>query len=149
LAPKKRSIPPLEDLPKSFRMAVVRVMAKFNLDYVEAFERAAILVDVNSRAYEIEVVREAESRYNSRFMSQLNKGRATIERNLQERLDAAYNNGYNTGYNKAKSEFRIFFNCPACGQPADITPNSDAHLAINEFLRSRGWRHSACLKRRG
>ena len=144
LAPSKRSAPALEDLPKSMRMSIARVMAKFNLDYLEALDRAALLIDVNSRAYEIAVAREAERRFNSRFMTQLNRGRATVERNLQGRIDATFTNGYNAGYNTAKSKFCIVFKCLACGQPCYVTPNSNCHRAVNDFLMSHGWRHDTC-----
>ena len=75
---KKKSIPSLEDFPKPLRMASARVMAKYNLDYPEALERAALLIDSNSRVFEKEKDREAEKRYKSRFMTLLNQARATI-----------------------------------------------------------------------
>ena len=74
---RKKSTPALEDFPKPLRMAIARVMARFDLDYPEAFERAALLLDSYSMVFEEAVDREAERRYKSRFMTQLNKARSS------------------------------------------------------------------------
>ena len=98
----KKSIPALEDFPKELRMAIARVMAKFNLDYPEALERAALLLDSNSRVFEEAVDREAEKRFKSRFMTQLNKGRSTIIQSYENRVENSYWNGYEAGQTKGK-----------------------------------------------
>lgn len=145
---KKRSIPALEDYPKSLRMAIAKVMAKFDLDYPEALERAALLIDINSEVFKEEVARGTERKYKSRFMTQVNKARATIEKNCEMRVDAAFQNGYNQGYNKAKKEYGIWYNCNVCNQPMYITPNSEPHRRVFEFLRSQGWGHGSCHEKR-
>ena len=146
--PTKRSIPALEDLPKSMRMAIAKVMTEFKLDYPEALDRAAMLIDVNCPAFERAVNGEAERRFKSRFMTQLNKGRSTIEENLQSRINIAFKNGEAAGYSRAKSEFGVWYNCVVCGQPLYITPNSEPHRLVNDYLRSRRWGHIACHEKR-
>jgi len=149
MAPRiKKSTPALEDFPKSLRMAIARVMARFNLDYPEALERAAQLIDINGRVFEEEVEREAERKYKSRFMTQLNKARGTIEKNVQGKIDAGYQRGYNEGTSKGKKDYGVWFNCKVCNQPIYILPNSEPHRLVSEFLRSRGWGHSSCHEKR-
>jgi hypothetical protein len=145
MAPKKkRSIPALEDFPKSLRMAIARVMAKFDLDYPEALEQAALLIDCNSRVFEEAVDREGERRYKSRFMTQLNKGRATIAGEYEGKIENSYWNGYDEGTNKGKKNYGVWFNCIVCNKPIYIPPNSEPHRLVSEFLRSRRWGHSSC-----
>jgi hypothetical protein len=150
MAPKKiKSIPALEDFPRPLRMAVARVMAKYNLDYPEALERAALLIDSNSRVFEKEKDREAERRYKSRFMTQLNKARATIVGEYEGRIESSYWNGYEAGQKRGKEEYGVWYNCNICNDPIYLTPNSEPHRRINEFLRSQRWGHSSCHKKRG
>jgi len=149
MAPRnKEKITALEDLPKSLRMAMARVMTEFNLDYPEALERAAILIDMNGRAFKKEVNREAERRHKSRFMTEVNKARATIENDFQIRLNNAHKNWEAAGYIRGKSEFGVWYNCVVCDQPIYITPNSEPHRLVNEYLRSRRWGHTECHDRR-
>ena len=148
ILPTKRSIPALEDLPKSLRMAMARVMTEFNLDYPEALERASLLIDVNCRAFKREVEREAERRHKSRFMTEVNKARATIEKDFQVRLNNAYKNWEAAGYNRAMKEYAIWYNCSVCGQPIYIIPNSEIHKIVNDHIRSQGWGHKECHDRR-
>jgi len=150
MAPKKKKeIPALEDFPRPLRMAVARVMAKYNLDYPEALERAALLIDSNSRVFEKEKDREAEKRYKSRFMTQLNKARATIVGEYEGKIEDSYWNGYEAGQTKTKEKYGIWYHCIVCNEPIYLTPNSEPHRIINEVLRSRKWGHSTCHKKRG
>ena len=144
----KKSIPALEDFPKEVRMAIAKVMTRFNLDYPEALDRAAVLLDVNSRIFEKAVAREVDRRYKSMFMTQLNKGRSTIMQNVEDRVENSYWQGYEAGQNKGKNEYGVWYNCIVCNEPIYITPNSEPHRLVNEFLRSRKWGHSACHKKR-
>ena len=141
---KKKSIPALEDFPKPLRMAIARVMAKFDLDYPEALERAALLLDSNSRVFEEAVDREAERRYKSRFMTQLNKARATIVVEYIGKVEDSYWNGYNEGTSKGKKDYGVWYNCIVRNKPIYITPNSEPHRLVSEFLHSRGWGHKSC-----
>jgi hypothetical protein len=149
MAPRtKKSTPALEDFPKPLRMAIARVMAKFDMDYPEALERAAQLLDINSKIFEEEVEREAERRYKRRFMTQLNKARGTIEKNCERRVNAAFQDGFDGGFDEAKKEYGVWYNCIVCSQPIYIAPNSEAHRRVNAFLRSQRWGHSSCHEKR-
>ena len=149
MAPKKKKeIPALEDFPRPLRMAVARVMAKYNLDYPEALERAALLIDSNSRVFEKEKNREAEKRYKSRFMTQLNKARTTIIVDYEGKVEGAYWDGYQAGQTKGKNEYGIWYNCSVCNEPIYLKPNSEPHRLVNEFLRSQKWGHASCHDKR-
>ena len=145
---KKKSIPALEDFPKPLRMALARVMARFDLDYPEALEQAALLLDINSQVFQKEVAREAEKRYKSRFMIQLNKARATIVGKYEGRVENSYWNGYNKGTSKGKKDYGVWYHCNVCNQIIYITPNSEPHRLVNGFLCSRGWGHQSCHEKR-
>ena len=140
----KKSLPALQELPLALRMAIARVMTNFNLDYPEALERAAHLIDINSKIFEERVAQEAERRYKSRFMTQVNKARGTIEKNATRRVEATFQRGENTGYSRAKAEYAIWYNCNVCNGLIYIRPSSEVHRLVIEFLRSRGWGHTAC-----
>jgi hypothetical protein len=149
MAPKKKkSIPALEDFPKPLRMGIARVMAKVDLDYTEALDRAALLIDSNSRVFEKEVNREAERRYKNRFMTQMNKARSTIMQNVEDRVENSYWQGYKAGQKKVKKEYGIWFHCIVCNEPIYITPNAEPHRLLNEYLRSRKWGHKSCHEKR-
>ncbi len=145
---KKRSIPALEDFPKSLRMGIAKVMTRFELDYPEALDHAAILLDVNSRIFEKAVAREADRRFKSTFMIQLNKGRSTIIQNYEDRAENSYWKGYNKGTSKGKKDYGVWYHCIVCDEPIYITPNSEPHRLVNEYLRSRKWGHSSCHENR-
>ena len=145
---RKKSTPALEDFPKTLRMAIARVMARFDLDYPEALERAALLLDSNSRVFEEAVDREAERRYKSRFMTQLNKARATIVVEYEGRVEDSYLKGHTEGTSKGKKDYGVWYNCIVCNKPIYITPDSEPHRLVSEFLRSRRWGHSSCHEKR-
>jgi hypothetical protein len=64
------------------------------------------------------------------------------------KIEDSYWNGYNKGIKKAKEDFGVWFHCNICNQIIYITPNSEPHRLVNEFLRSRGWSHSSCHAKR-
>ena len=149
MAPKKKKgIPSLEDFPKSLRMAIAKVMTRFDLDYPEALDRAAVLLDVNSRIFEKAVAREVDRRYKSMFMIQLNKARSTIIVDYEGKIEGAYWDGNHAGKTKGKKEYGVWYNCIVCNEPIYITPNSESHRLVSEFLRSRKWGHSLCHEKR-
>jgi hypothetical protein len=64
--PRKKSEkgpPHIEDLPESLRKALVRLMAKYNLDIEEAYEKLAVLADINSREFDAAVDKKSNSFY--------------------------------------------------------------------------------------
>ena len=53
----------------------------------------------------------------------------------------AYEKGNTEGYTKGMNDWAIWVYCLKCGEAVYIAPNSDAHMAIIEFLKERGWDH--------
>ncbi len=136
--------PPLEDLPEPLRRAIVRLMAKYNLDTVEAYGKLAVLADQNSREFDAAVKKKAERLYKSRLMTQMNSARVSINRTANARLDEKYREGVNDGYAQGKNEHAIYYCCKVCGKPVYLTPNSDAHQAVVDAMHKLGWGHKAC-----
>lgn len=64
-----------------------------------------------------------------------------------------YNRGYTVGdtdgYKRAVSDWRIWFFCKICDKAIYITPNSDMHKDIIEYMRTRdpSWVHTECNKK--
>jgi len=136
--------PPLEDLPESLRMATVKLMAKYGLDFEAAYEKLAILSDTNSREFDDAVKKRSESLYKSRLMGQMNSARASINNTANAQLKANYDRGYGDGYAKGKGDHQIYFYCNVCGKPVYITPNSNSHQAVVDLMHEKGWGHQAC-----
>ena len=136
--------PPIEDLPESLRKALVRLMAKYNLDIAEAYEKLAAISDINSREYDAAVDMKAESLYKSRLMSQMNAARASINRSANSKLNDKYSEGYTDGYAKGKDDNAIHYFCAVCGKPIYVQPNTEAHQAVVNALQKLGWGHQSC-----
>ena len=143
--PKKEKSPlPLEDLPETLRMAVVRLMAKYNIDLDEAYMKLAVLADQNSRIFEEVVNKKAESLYKSRVMTQMNAARVSINKTANTKLQQKYTDGYNDGYIKSREDHAIYYYCNVCQKPMYIQPNSDVHQAVVNAMCKQGWGHADC-----
>lgn len=119
-------------------------MVKYNLDIEAAYEKLAILADVNSRIFDEAVAKKDESLYKSRVMTQMNAARVSINKTTQAQLQGKYNEGYKDGYAKGKVDNAIFYYCKVCGKPLYIQPNSKAHQAVVDAMHERGWGHREC-----
>ena len=136
----KKKYPSLGELPDGLRLEIAKIMAQFNIsDIGEAYDRAALLLDPNSKKFERLVNVEAERRHRSKFFTAMNKARATIEKNAREL-------GRSLGFRRGKSQYRIWGYCCVCGDEFEISPNSDAHKEIIRHLKERRWGHGACVK---
>ncbi len=120
-------------LPKELYMAIVRVQAAENLDWEHACVRVTELCDSGSEKFTKRVKEEARRLHNRELMTQLNKGRATIESNAME---------LGKGYAK------ILYPCSICRK--DMTFNlldAEDKKKIMEMLKQGGidnWRHTTC-----
>ena len=148
LSPRPKKSISLEELPKPLRMGIAKVMASFDLDVPEALERAAVLLDINSSLFKKEVAKGAELKYKSRFFTQFNNARTTVERDAQRKIDVAFKKGYDQGYMKAKAKFEITFDCDVCNRPVSIQKNVEPHMTVKAFLRQRRWRHGSCHEKK-
>jgi hypothetical protein len=149
--PRKKSEkgpPPIEDLPESLRKAFVRLMAKYNLDIVEAYEKLAVLADINSREFDAAVDKKANSVYKSRLMTQMNAARVSINRSANSRLNEKYSEGYNDGYAEGKNDNAIYYYCDVCQKPLYVQPNTEAHQAVVTAMHKLGWGHQSCHEKR-
>jgi len=51
---------------------------------------------------------------------------------------------YDEGYDKAFDDWAIDFPCAVCRERLPITPNSDCHKAVKQFLK-KNWGHPECI----
>ena len=138
---KKRGRPPkafkFDDLPESLRFGIINMMSQYKIkDFNEAYDMAGMLLDKNSDEFNKAVNREAERRYRSRHLTELNKARTTIEK-------SAYNRGYLRGVN----DNRIWYYCGICTDPIYLKPNSNSHKAVITLMREKNWGHESCHKK--
>jgi hypothetical protein len=142
--------PSIEDLPEPLRKCFVKLLAKYNLSVKEGYEKLATLANSNSRIFDEKVKKEAERRYKSRLMSQINIARATIQKKADQEIMESYEYMFNEGFECAKNDFRIHYFCCHCGKPIYLTPGSEAHQSMITYMREHGWGHQACHnKQRG
>jgi len=131
----------MEDLPESFRLALIKIMAKYQIvDVEDGLQRAALLLDRNSEEYDKDVNLKSERKYRSRHFIEMNKTRRTWEKE-------AYDRGYHQGYTEAEATFKITYRCSICGETLTMMPNANDHIAAQRYLREQGWAHSTCLKK--
>ena len=128
----------LDDLPENLRFSIIKLMAQLKVkDVTLAFDLAASFIDRNCDEFKKLVSAEAERRYRSRHLTELNKARATIE-------NANYNRGYQIGYRDAKKKYRIWYFCDVCGGELEMLPNSNDHVSMMGYMKEKGWRHTKC-----
>jgi len=119
-------------------------MVKYNLDIEAAYEKLAILSDINSREFDESIKKHAESLYKSRLMTQMNAARVSINRKANAQIMATYDQGYEDGYAKGKEDHQIYYYCVVCGKPLYITPNSKDHQAVVDYMHEHKWGHQSC-----
>jgi len=115
----------------------VKTQAADELSGYDASEKAAILLDPNSKIYKDAVAAEADKMYKSKFMTQLNKARKKAE--IKGNSD-----GYEEGLEQSKEEHEIWYFCNVCDELIMISKESAEHNAIIDYLRENKWGHSAC-----
>lgn len=121
-------------------MAIVKIQADKNLDWNEACIFVSNLIDTNSKAFNERVDAEAERRYKSRHMKELNKARETIEKKVREYII------------KNEDHFRV--PCKICGEfmyfsNFDENWESKVKPILYGAFAERGWGHIKCLKEKG
>ena len=149
MPPRKKegpTVPPLESLPNPFRRAIVKLMAKDDLELEEALEQAAALLDPNGKEFDHRVSKEAQRLYKSRFMSEMNVARSTFQKHTEREVVKAYDRGYDSGLQEGQKLFEIWYFCSICGKKMTMYPNAVDHQAMIGFMKDRGWSHGECLK---
>jgi len=66
-------------IPKALYQAIVKVQAAGGLEWEDACVRTAELADHGSKKFKRDVEKEARRLHNSELMTQLNRGRSSIE----------------------------------------------------------------------
>jgi len=133
----------------SLEMTLIKIRAELELDWEAACEHLAELADPNGEKFKQAVNREANRRYKSRHLSELNKAKKTFE-------DKGYDKGYSKGevignkigralgVDQATRKYRISFPCCFCGEPVYMRRGGPSAKAAAEFL-SKTWHHSDCI----
>jgi hypothetical protein len=71
-----------------------------------------------------------------------------LEKDFFEATVASYEQGleenWENNYERAKSDWALWHYCFKCGEKIYISPNSDAHNAIIEYMKEKGWGHPQC-----
>ena len=131
-------------VPKSLEMAIVKIRAELEIDWEAACEHLAELADPNGKKFKQAVNREANRRYKSRHMTELNKAKKTLEdKGYSEGEGIGRKIGRALGYDQATKEWRISYPCSVCGEPIYMKPEGNATKDAVEYL-SKTWGHTSC-----
>lgn len=117
-------------IPQELYLQIAGLQASEKLGWDEACKLAAERIDANNENYAKSVEKKALSLHRSELMSELNKGRNTIDAQ---------------GFERAKGQYEIWYYCSKCGKPITVSPNGNSHKAIIELMKQAGWSHSSCL----
>ena len=130
-------------IPHELQIEILRIQVEENLSWEDACAKAATLLKTNSEEFKRAVEAEAERRYKSRHMSELDKARKTIE-------EKAYRKGYEEGYTKAMSEDHFYVPCSICGKPMHFSSKDVNWEDVKQVLYNafRNWHHTSCGKKR-
>ena len=82
-------------------------------------------------------------RYKSRHFKEMNRTVATIKKNSEEQAKMEHEKGWG----KAYQSYAIFYPCARCGGMIHLTPNSEVHKVIINYLQQAGWSHVDCINR--
>jgi len=109
-----------------------------------AREKAAVLIDMNSKGFKEAVSKEAQTKYKSRFMKEMNNARTTIKRKANRDISNQYQEAYDAGYLQGKEDNAIYYYCNVCGKMIYVTPGDAQHQAIVDCMHEKGWGHGDC-----
>ena len=130
-------------IPWVLNIAIVRLQGAEGLEYDEACERAAVLIEESSEKYKETVKAEANRIYKSRFLGEQNKARNTW---IKKGYDDGFSDGKKEGVDIGREAYQIKYPCSKCGGDLILrSGKKDTESAI-EFLKSQGWRHSKCTE---
>ena len=134
----KKKFPDIKDLPDNFRLSFMKLIVKNDINDMDfAWEKAASVLDLNGMLWEKSVNDESERKYRSRFMTQFNKAKGTIE-------DKAFKHGFEQGMLNGTENYQVWYYCKVCGKRININPNSEVHKVVIDLLNEKGWGHLEC-----
>lgn len=47
-------------------------------------------------------------------------------------------------YGQAVEDYEVWYYCSRCGKRIEVSPNSNSHKAIIEYMKKHGWGHRNC-----
>jgi hypothetical protein len=128
----------MKELPSDFRFSFMKMMVEHEIKDINlAWEKAATLLNENGPKWKKSVQDEANRIHRSKFMTQFNKARGTIE-------DNAFKHGFEQGMLNGIENFQLWYYCNVCGERVNINPNSEVHKAIINLLKEKRWGHVEC-----
>lgn len=131
------------EIPRQLHMALIRIQAEEDLDFIDACIKASILLPENSTQYKEEVKKEAEQIHKVKFMREVGK---THESWKKKYYGEGFRDGENAGYRKGVNDYKITYPCHICGKPIVMAPGGNDHQAMVEMMKQKGWAHGDCLK---
>ena len=54
---------------------------------------------------------------------------------------------YDEGYDQGEIDHAIYVKCVYCGEPYQVTPQSEVHGVVTQTLLEHGWGHDSCVNR--
>lgn len=85
--------------------------------------------------------------YNKKLKKILKTEKKSFAQLLREIIDEAegeYMKTYDLGYSDGAEDSQIWYYCSICGQRIHITPNSESHKALIEYMQEHRWGHASC-----
>ena len=124
-------------IPNGLYMAIIRLQAAENLSWNDACVRLSLLSDTNNEKFKTAINRRAETIYKSRFLSELNKARATIGNEYRIK----------TEHKVRTLESNFSVPCSKCGQLMYFSlRHADWGQKQKILYQAFGdWRHTSCL----
>jgi uncharacterized protein Veg len=119
-------------------------MAEKDFDWGPASELAATLIEGNRKSMEAEIGRRVQERYNSQFITQLNKARGTMKVDADLKASASYKKGYTDGLEEGRRKHEIGYRCSICNEPITMVPMGEDHKAMVQYMHEHGWHHGTC-----
>ena len=132
MTPRKNRKPVKTKIPWELYMAIVRLQGEEDLDWDQACIRTAELIDVKREEFLRTVDVEADRKYKSRHMKELNRSRKSWTEK---------------GYAKGVEEYCIVYPCSVCGGDLIMKPRAKDHEVMKGMMKRAGWAHSTCLKK--
>tara|TARA_B100000315_G_scaffold49545_1_gene44159 strand:+ start:2730 stop:3368 length:639 start_codon:yes stop_codon:yes gene_type:complete len=120
-------------IPKNLYMSIVKIQGNLNLDFKEACEVIAKQSDPKQKEFEKAVNLEADRRFKSGLMTQLNKAKKTIS-------EKKYREGFIDGGIEKKMEYTV--PCNVCLE--DMVLSENMWEDAKEYLKSKRWGHAKC-----
>ena len=120
---------------RSLFMALLKIQYIKDLDFDDACKWAATLIDSKEKSYWKDVQTEADRILRSKYLTDLNKARSTIEKKAyDEGYQKGYGEAYNIGYGKAMEIQRFRTPCAWCGKPMEFTSEQSNWAEVKQTL---------------